>query len=136
MFLNKIFLKDFFLFAVCIVNTGQAFEPIPDHVKLSIFNIGQGNFILMKKAKNGIIIDAGTWKSPHDLSLTTKSIARDFEDVTINTVVVTHIDKDHWDLMEKTKGGKVQGYELISILLPDDKKIRPKLDSHELVIVM
>lgn len=105
MFLNKIFLKTFFLFAVCIVNTGQAFEPIPDHVKLSIFNIGQGNFILMKKAKNGIIIDAGTWKSPHDLSLTTKSIACDFEDVTINTVVITHIDKDHWDLMEKTKGG-------------------------------
>lgn len=32
--------------------------------------------------------------------------------------------------------GKVQGYELISIVLPDDKKIRPKLDSHELVIVM
>ena len=115
MFLNRIFLKSFFLFAVCVINTGQGFgTTTPDHVKLSIFNIGQGNFILMKNAKNAIIIDAGTWMSPHDLSLTTRSITCDFENITINTVVVTHIDKDHWGLMEETKDGIFSFFVLLN----------------------
>ena len=58
---------------------------------------------------------------------------KDFED---KSIVLKFSATKETILNTKIHEGMIQGYELISITLGDNEKIKPKFDSHELIVVM
>lgn len=90
----------------CVLSSSQSESPLPDYVKLSVFNVGQGNLVLLRKGKNAVLIDAGSISS-NCSSSTTESIENELKDVTIKAMIVTHVDDDHWRFVKA--GGRSFG---------------------------
>lgn len=87
----------------------------PDYVKLSVFNVGQGNCVLLKKGGNAVMIDAGTLKSPKCIKLLERELAAELKNTVIRAVVVTHRDVDHWGLFLDAKEGTM--FYCVTVLL-------------------
>ena len=73
-----------------------------DTLHCFVFNIGQGNFVVLKFNKNILIIDCGssaiTWDKFHEKN--EEVINAIFKESSIKAVVVTHPDEDHYNVLE------------------------------------
>ena len=78
------------------------FIKYPDSLHLFVFNVGQGNFCLIKKAKSAIIVDAGSGNSKanftkfNDIKEILKKVLGPAK---IKAVIITHPHADHYNLL-------------------------------------
>ena len=73
-----------------------------DTLHCFVFNIGQGNFVVLKFNKNILIIDCGSsaiiWDKFYEKN--EEVINAIFKESSIKAVVVTHPDEDHYNVLE------------------------------------
>lgn len=66
-----------------------------------VVNVGQGNFILLRKGENAILVDAGS-NSKEKVSIYIESYFEScMKGAMINAVIITHLDKDHYNYLKE-----------------------------------
>ena len=70
-----------------------------DAIYLFAFNVGQGNFILLRHKETVILVDAGS-KNKDDRSLLLKDhVKACLNGAEIKAVIITHTDDDHYNYL-------------------------------------
>lgn len=69
-----------------------------------IFKVGQGNFCMIKKGGNAIVVDAGSYSMQKVKFLNLKKLKIFFllclSNAKIKAVIITHADVDHYNFLK------------------------------------
>lgn len=109
------------LVVVAILVSVTAATMPDDNLRVSFFNVGQGDAILIQKGSQQILVDGGP--SPQEIGLAL-SQKMPFWDRTIELVVLTHPHKDHISGLVEV----LNKYEIKEVLHPDFKCDSPLCD--------
>lgn len=75
-----------------------------DGLLVRAYNVGEANFIVLKKDNKAVIIDAGAQSYSYYQSIPERRIIEMLNDVTIEAVFLTHPHKDHYNLIFNSNG--------------------------------